>query len=160
MLRCVRDSYLLNICKPESSLVASKVSPISPIFPNPSVKVSPRSVFNSSINKDSDVMIWHYRLGHPSFQYLERLFPSLFINTSPNIFNCEICQLAKHTRASYPNIAYTPSEPFSLVHSDIWGPSRIKNINGARWFVSFVDDHTRLTWVFLMREKSDVVRIF
>ncbi|RVW88140.1 Retrovirus-related Pol polyprotein from transposon RE1 [Vitis vinifera] len=39
--------------------------------------------------------------------------------------------------------------------SDIWGPSRVHNISGARWFVSFVDDHTRVTWVFLMKEKSE-----
>ncbi|RVW64339.1 Retrovirus-related Pol polyprotein from transposon RE1 [Vitis vinifera] len=44
--------------------------------------------------------------------------------------------------------------------SDIWGPSRVHNISGARWFVSFVDDHTRVTWVFLMKEKSEVGSIF
>ena len=35
-----------------------------------------------------------------------------------------------------------------------------KNITGSRWFVSFVDDHTRLTWIFLMKEKSEVGQIF
>ena len=47
-----------------------------------------------------------------------------------------------------------------MIHSDVWGPSRIKNISGDRWFVSFIDDHTRLTWVFLMKEKSEVGEIF
>ncbi|RVX20874.1 hypothetical protein CK203_002528 [Vitis vinifera] len=31
-------------------------------------------------------------------------------------------------------------------YSDVWGPSRIKNVTGSRWFISFIDDHTRLTW--------------
>ncbi|RVW63107.1 Retrovirus-related Pol polyprotein from transposon TNT 1-94 [Vitis vinifera] len=35
-----------------------------------------------------------------------------------------------------------------------------KNISGTRWFVIFVDDHTRVTWVFLMKEKSKVGHIF
>ncbi|RVW83276.1 Retrovirus-related Pol polyprotein from transposon TNT 1-94 [Vitis vinifera] len=48
----------------------------------------------------------------------------------------------------------------SQIHSDVWGPSRIKNISGTRWFVTFVDDHTRVTWVFLMKEKSEVRHIF
>ena len=30
------------------------------------------------------------------------------------------------------------------------------NITGTRWFVSFVDDHTKLTWLFLMKEKFEV----
>ena len=47
-----------------------------------------------------------------------------------------------------------------MIHSDIWGPSRIKNVTGTRWFVSFIDDHTRLTWVFLMKEKSETGQIF
>ncbi|RVX21434.1 Retrovirus-related Pol polyprotein from transposon RE1 [Vitis vinifera] len=38
---------------------------------------------------------------------------------------------------------------------DIWVPSRIKNISGSRWFVTFIDDHTRLTWIFLMMDKSE-----
>lgn len=32
----------------------------------------------SSRNKDSAIMLWHYRLGHPNFVYLKKLFPSLF----------------------------------------------------------------------------------
>ncbi|RVW26161.1 Retrovirus-related Pol polyprotein from transposon TNT 1-94 [Vitis vinifera] len=82
------------------------------------------------------------------------------INKNPASYRCEICQFAKHTRTVYPQIPYKPSTVFSLVHSDVWGPSRIKNISGTRWFVTFVDDHTRVTWVFLMKEKSEVGHIF
>ena len=39
-------------------------------------------------------------------------------------------------------------------------PSRANNITGSRWFVTFIDDHTRVTWVFLMKEKSEVGWIF
>ncbi|RVW93875.1 Retrovirus-related Pol polyprotein from transposon TNT 1-94 [Vitis vinifera] len=74
--------------------------------------------------------------------------------------SCVQSQICKHTRTVYPQIPYKPSTVFSLVHSDVWGPSRIKNISGTRWFVTFVDDHTRVTWVFLMKEKSEVGHIF
>ncbi|RVX07454.1 Retrovirus-related Pol polyprotein from transposon TNT 1-94 [Vitis vinifera] len=118
------------------------------------------SVSNSKVNKDSEIIMLHYRLGHPSFVYLAKLFPKLFINKNPASYHCEICQFAKHTRTVYPQIPYKPSTVFSLVHSDVWGPSRIKNISGTRWFVTFVDDHTRVTRVFLMKEKSEVGHIF
>lgn len=48
------------------------------------------------IQKYDDIMLWHFRLGHLSFRYLEKPFPSLFINKDPRLFHCEIRQLAKH----------------------------------------------------------------
>ena len=35
------------------------------------------------------------------------------------------------------------------------GSLRVNNISGAKWFISFVDDHTRVTWLFLVKEKSE-----
>jgi len=115
-----------------------------------------QSALNFYVNKDSEVLLWHYRLGHPNFMYLERLFPSFFSNKSSQSFKCEICQLSKHVRSSYPTISYKPSHPFAMIHNDVWGPSQVYNMTGTRWFISFVDDHTRLTWLFLMKEKSEV----
>jgi hypothetical protein len=119
-----------------------------------------RSVLNFYVNKDSDVMLWHYRLGHPNFMYLEKLVPSLFTNKNSESFKCEVCQLSKQIHSSDPTISYKSSHPFAIIHSDVWGPSPVKNITGTRWFVFFVDDHTRLTWLFLMKEKSKVSQIF
>lgn len=36
----------------------------------------------------------------------------------------------------------------------------MKHITGSRWFLLFVDDHTRLSWVFIMKEKSETSSIF
>lgn len=105
----------------------------------------------SSQNRES-ALLWHYRLGHPSFIYLKMSFPNL-INKSL-VFQCEICQLSKHPRNSFPIQPYKKSHPFYMIHSDIWGPSRIKNISGHRWLVTFIDDHTHITWLFLMKENQ------
>ena len=75
--------------------------------------------------------------------YLKHLFPSLF-NKNPKSFESEIYQLSKQVWAHFPIQPYKVSNPFSMIHSHIWDPSRIKNITSARWFVSFIDDHTRL----------------
>eukprot|EP00257_Ricinus_communis_P027383 XP_025014797.1 dynamin-like protein ARC5 isoform X2 [Ricinus communis] len=40
-----------------------------------------QTCFNSiSVSSDTKIMLWHYRLGHPNFQYLKYLFPKLFMN--------------------------------------------------------------------------------
>ena len=57
--------------------------------------------FNSP-NNDSVIKLWHYRLGHPNFLYLKNLFPKLFKNSNAKSFQCQICQLSKHARTSFP----------------------------------------------------------
>ncbi|KAL4562842.1 hypothetical protein LXL04_026873 [Taraxacum kok-saghyz] len=109
------------------------------------------SSFN--VSSQNNVILWHHRLGHPNFFYLKKLFPHLF-DKDPSSFKCEVCQISKHIRHSYSPLPYKPSHPFSLVHSDVWGPSRVKNVSGARWFVTFIDDHTRVTRVFLIRRNQ------
>ncbi|KAL5850211.1 hypothetical protein ACOSQ4_008224 [Xanthoceras sorbifolium] len=90
------------------------------------------SVKFPSSNKDNDVFLWHYRLGHSNFVYLEKLLPSLFINKNPQLFECEVCRLSKQSCQIYPTQGYKQSRPFSLIHSDVWGPSRVPNVTGAR----------------------------
>ena len=104
---------------------------------------------------DDTIMLWHRRLGHPNFLYLKHLFPNLFRNKLLSSFQCDICQLAKHHRASFPSQPYKASKPFTLIHSDVWGPSRTLTNSGKRWFITFIDDHTRLSWVYLLKEKSE-----
>ena len=60
----------------------------------------------------------HYHLGHLNFLYLKHLFPSLF---QIDRFQCAVGQIAKYSRV-FLSQPYCPSMPFSLVHSDVWGP--------------------------------------
>lgn len=114
----------------------------------------------SSTSVMDQVILWHNRLGHPSFAYLQKLLPQLFNDIESSKFVCEHCILAKSHKSSYPSKTYVPSKPFSLIHSDVWGPSRVKTSSGKKWFVTFIDDHTRLCWVYLMSEKSEVCQLF
>ena len=60
-----------------------------------------------------EAMLIHKRLGHPSFTLLIMIYPSTFKNCSINDLVCNVCQLAKLKRNTYP----------SFIHCDIWGPS-------------------------------------
>ena len=89
-------------------------------------------------------MVWYYRLGHPSFIYLKYLFPLLFKNLNHLKLKCESCLLAKSQRKPYIPRPYLPSKLFYLIHSDVWGPSMVTTVSEKRWFITFIDDHTRL----------------
>lgn len=116
------------------------------------------AVGSSPLSRTERIMLLHCRLGHPSFSYLKHLFPSLFKNH--DLFQCEICQLAKHNRIFLPSQPYRASKPFSLIHSDIWGPSRVCSLTNKRWFITFTDDHTRVCWVYLLKGKAEVGSVF
>ena len=104
----------------------------------------------SSVGSNSvyeQIMLWHLRLGHPSFPYLKHLFPNLFKGLDCSSLYCESCCLSKSHRNTYLPKPYVSSKPFYLIHSDVWGPSRITTISKKKWFVTFIDDHTHLCCV-------------
>ena len=111
-------------------------------------------------NKGSDVWMWHRRLGHASFGYLHKLFPSLFVKNDVSQFKCDVCEMAKSHQTSFPTSLNKSSVLFMVVHSDVWGLSKIASLGGAHWFVTFIDDCTRMTWVTLLKSKSDVSMAF
>ena len=110
--------------------------------------------------QSSKIWLWHKRLGHASFGYLQKLFPQLFSQLNVSDFKCDICELAKSHRVPFPISMNKSHVPFMVIHSDVWGPANTSSLSGARWFVSFIDDQTRMTWICLMKSKSEVSSLF
>ena len=82
--------------------------------------------------KKSKIWLWHRRLGHASFGYLKKLFPSLFIKFDVSSFRCDVCELAKSHRASFPFSLNKSTVPFMVIHFDVWGPSKVTTFGGSR----------------------------
>ena len=99
-------------------------------------------------------------MGHASFGYLNKLFPSLFVKFDVSSFRCDVCELAKSHRASFPLSLNKSPVPFMVIHYDVWGPSKVTTFGGSRWFVTFIDDCTRMNWLCLMKSKSEVNLLF
>ena len=58
---------------------------------------------------------------HPktaNFGYMKKLFPSLFANFDVSSFKCDVCELAKSHRASFPLTLNKSPLPFMITHSD------------------------------------------
>ena len=45
-----------------------------------------------------------------------------------------------------------------IIHSDVCGPMRKESMKGARYFVEFIDDASRLCEVRFIKSKSDVLK--
>ena len=99
----------------------------------------------------------HSRLGHPSLSKFRKLVPH-FSSLSSLAF--ESCQLGKHTRVLFPKrLDPRTKSPFELVHTDVWGPSRSTSTLRFRYFVTFIDDYSRCTWLFLMKTRVELFSI-
>ncbi|RDX64412.1 hypothetical protein CR513_57038, partial [Mucuna pruriens] len=74
-------------------------------------------------------------------------------------FKCDVCQFSKQHRALIFPSNNKSLEPFNLIHSDVWEPTS-NSISRVKWFVSFIGDCTRVTWILLMKHKYEVCQIF
>ena len=43
-----------------------------------------------------------------------------------------------------------------LVHSDVFGPVSVPSLRKSVYYVSFIDDFSRNTWIYFLRKKSKV----
>lgn len=83
-------------------------------------------------------------------------FPSLFFRLDIPNFRCEVCELIESHCTSFPSSARKSSIPFMIIHFAVSDPSRVATLDGAHWFVTFIDDCTRMIWVCLMNSKGEV----
>jgi len=113
---------------------------------------------SSITNTKKKDQLYHCCVGHPSFRVIKLLFPSLFKNW--NLHTSLWGELAKHKRVPFPSVSNKISNSlFYLVHTDVWGPSNVSNTLGAKWFITFVDDCTRITWLFILKHKYEISSI-
>ncbi|XP_026409858.1 uncharacterized protein LOC113304954 [Papaver somniferum] len=145
-------SILKDVCPPDCSTVYNANG-----VPYP-VTGAGRVDLNSSLTLKHTLLI--PSLSNNLLSVSQHLFQPLFSGRKPSDFNYETCILAKSHRTTYPDSFSRRLVPFALVHSDVWGPCRITSNSGFRWFVLFVDDCTRMTWLYLMKNKSNVAGIF
>ena len=61
---------------------------------------------------------------------------------------------------SFNNSESISNSIFELIHSDVWGTSPVASIGGSRYFVVFIDDYSRYSWIFPMKSRSEILSIY
>ncbi|KAI0499673.1 hypothetical protein KFK09_017881 [Dendrobium nobile] len=104
--------------------------------------------------------LWHQRLDHPhqaSLQVISTTHLQLQMPVS-SLF-CNSCKASKSHKLPFPISNSKSSSLFELVHSDVWGPAPISS-QGFTYFVLFIGDYSRYTWIFPMFTKSEAIHKF
>jgi hypothetical protein len=105
---------------------------------------------------------WHSRLGHPAVHIVHKVISlhNLPCHSEVNKDSvCDACQQAKSHQLSYPKSTSVSSQPLELVYSDVWGPAP-KSVGRYKYYVSFIDDFSKFTWIYLLKHKSEVFQKF
>lgn len=109
---------------------------------------------STCLSISTDVL--HQRLGHLHSRALQR-----FCNRSgKSDLMCTLCILAKSHRHPFKSQLPKADRLLYRVHSDIVGPIETNTPSRTRYFVTFVDEHSRYCKVYLMTNKSEAFKKF
>ncbi|KAG9450658.1 hypothetical protein H6P81_010623 [Aristolochia fimbriata] len=71
---------------------------------------------------------------------------------------CEWCMKGKQHRLPFEaGHSQRARRPLELVHTDIAGPFEVTSLGGNRYYLTFIDDFSRYTWVYFLKEKSEAL---
>jgi hypothetical protein len=99
------------------------------------------------------------------FGGLKLLAQKKMVNGLPSINQpdqlCEGCLVSKQFRKSFSK-EYTTraNEPLQLVHVDVCGPIKPFSFGKNRYFLLFIDDFSRKTWIYFLEEKSQPFEVY
>eukprot|EP00253_Pinus_taeda_P028506 PITA_28506 len=116
-------------------------------------------------HNDEVSKLWHERFGHLNYRSLQHLCKENMVTGLPMVSCrdgvCSGCVLGKHHRDSFDKRAsWHASAPLQLVHSDLCGPLPVASFSGCKYFLTFIDDFSRRTWVYFLKLKSEVFDTF
>ena len=105
----------------------------------------------------ADVDMWHKRIGHVNEKQLRSMqsnqivvgFLKFKVDGMHKV--CEACQFVKQSHSAFLHERNVCKMPLEVVHIDVWGPTNTVSIHCCRYYVSFIDDHTRKVWVYFMK---------
>jgi histone deacetylase 1/2 len=121
-----------------------------------------------SINKSAlgvtkpSTSLWHHRLGHPASPVVQRvlnLHKLPFVKESNKEGVCHACQLGKSHQLPYSLSTSASTGVLDLIFSDVWSPAP-NSVSRNKYYVSFIDDYSKFTWIYLLRQKSEVFACF
>lgn len=110
--------------------------------------------------------LWHHRFGHLGNDNLVKLVKKNMVDGMSVDNNCEEsvkilcepCISGKQTREPFhARTEKRATRPLQIVHSDVCGPVTPVSWDGHEYFVTFTDDFTHVSVVFLLKSKDEVL---
>ena len=122
--------------------------------------VTPTSVINETSTSLYSYTLWQQIKScklQENIQYEEVRFTSKLWGNKPK--KCEAYVQAKITRKPFPNVTRSTSL-LDLIHSDTCNFKSFVTRGGMKYFIIFIDDHSRFCHVYLLKSKDEALSKF
>nr|GMC55548.1 Retrovirus-related Pol polyprotein from transposon TNT 1-94 [Ipomoea batatas] len=100
----------------------------------------------------------HKRLGHfhhaAILNMQKRKLVHGLSHIESDLPSCKACQFGKQARLPFRKGAWRATEKLQLIHIDVAGPYRTPSLNGSKYYVAFIDDFTRMCWIYFLRSDN------
>jgi transposase InsO family protein len=73
---------------------------------------------------------------------------------------CKGCALGKNIKKPFPSNNNRSKETLDLINSDVCSPMPVRSLGGSLYYVTFIDDYSRKTWLHLLKSKDEVFNKF
>jgi hypothetical protein len=117
----------------------------------------------SSDNNKQTCELWHHRkahLYHGSLGGLREVVTRVPQFSTEHQYVCRGCALGNFTKASFPSSDTRSVGILDLVHTDVCGIMTRKSLSGCEYYLTFIDDYSRKTWIYFLKTKSEVFKWF
>ena len=64
------------------------------------------------------------------------------------------CALGKYTKTAFSSSDSRSAGSLHLIHSDLCRPMSSMSLRGYEYYVTFIDDHSRKTWIYFLKSKK------
>ena len=103
--------------------------------------------------------LWHRRLAHLNYKVLPQVSKAVTWIPDMKIDHegvCKGCAEGKNTKNSFPKRNTKTKGILELIHFDVSGPMPSTSLSGYVYYVSFIDDYSRKTWIYFLKKKDEV----
>eukprot|EP00253_Pinus_taeda_P033059 PITA_33059 len=73
---------------------------------------------------------------------------------------CRGCAMGKFSKSPFPSSDNRATRMLDLIHSDVSGRMFHVSLSGYEYYVLFIDDHSRRTWIYFLKTKSEIFKRF
>jgi len=98
----------------------------------------------------------HAIFGHINYENLPLLIKNGVsgLPTIPRKLNqFDVCILGKHSKQPFHYSTSRSCRRLELIHFDLCGPMHVPSTNGNKHIMAFIDDYTRMCWVYLLKRQ-------
>ena len=104
---------------------------------------------------------WHRTFGHVNFNYLNTMCKNHTLEGLPreiesDYYKCATCIENKMHNIPFDNNRKRAKNILEIVHTDLNWPHNTIGYKGEKYFITFIDDYSKLTKIYAIKSKDEV----